>query len=370
MSFVPIPSGLFSLSESAPQDQLACVFPPLTVRDSAPALLFLCRSRCIWVQLPLPKLPSAKETTELMLTHLFHLHGLPVDVVSDQGPQFTSVFWRDFCALVGASASLSSGFHPQSNGQTERLNQELETALRCMASQHPSSRSQQLLWVEYAHNTLTCSATRLPPFQCTSGFQHLLFPDLEKEVSCPSVQAFIRCCRWTWTQTRASLLRSSDRYAETAKRRHSQAPSYQVGQRVWLSTQDLPLWVDSRKLATKFVGPFEIQKIINHVAVRRSMRVHPTFHVSKIKPLCKSSRPPPPHIIDGGPTYTIHRLLRSRRQGRGVQYVVDWEGYGPEDMSWVPACHILDVGLIEEFHQCHPDQQSKLPISAKRTPCR
>ncbi|KAI3368651.1 hypothetical protein L3Q82_025653 [Scortum barcoo] len=99
---------------------------------------------------PLPKLPSAKETAELMLTHVFRLHGLPVDVVSDRGPQFTSIFWREFCvlvALVGASASLSSGFHPQSNGQTERMNQELETALRCMASQHPSSWSQQLLWV-------------------------------------------------------------------------------------------------------------------------------------------------------------------------------------------------------------------------------
>ncbi|KAI3354917.1 hypothetical protein L3Q82_004716 [Scortum barcoo] len=62
-----------------------------------------------------------------MLKHVFRLHGLPVDVVSDRGPQFTSIFWREFCALVGASASLSSGFHPQSNGQTERMNQELET---------------------------------------------------------------------------------------------------------------------------------------------------------------------------------------------------------------------------------------------------
>ncbi|KAI3361893.1 hypothetical protein L3Q82_002216 [Scortum barcoo] len=92
---------------------------------------------------------------------------------------------------MGASASLSSGFHPQSNGQTERMNQELETALRCMASQHPSSWSQQLLWVEYAHNTLICSATGLSPFQCAYGFQPPLFPDLEEEVSCPSVQAFI-----------------------------------------------------------------------------------------------------------------------------------------------------------------------------------
>ncbi|XP_075894338.1 uncharacterized protein LOC142896522 [Nelusetta ayraudi] len=136
---------------------------------------------------PLTKLPSAKETAELVLQHVFRLHGLPVDVVSDRGPQFTSVFWREFCTLIGASASLSSGFHPQSNGQTEKKNQQMEVVLRCITSSHPSSWSQQLLWVEYAHNTLISSSTGLSPFQCAYGYQPPLFPDLEKDVSCPSI---------------------------------------------------------------------------------------------------------------------------------------------------------------------------------------
>lgn len=55
-----------------------------------------------------------------------------MDVVSDRGPQFVSKFWREFCRLLGASVSLSSGFHPQSNGQTERANQDLERVLRCL----------------------------------------------------------------------------------------------------------------------------------------------------------------------------------------------------------------------------------------------
>ncbi|TWW59252.1 Retrovirus-related Pol polyprotein from transposon opus [Takifugu flavidus] len=138
----------------------------------------------------LPKLPSAKETAEQLLQHIFRLHDLPSDVVSDRGPQFTSVFWREFCSLIGATVSLSSGFHPQSNGQSERVNQEMEMALRCMASRHPSTWSKQLLWVEYAHNTLTISATGPSPFQCAYGFQPPLFPALEKEASCPSVKAF------------------------------------------------------------------------------------------------------------------------------------------------------------------------------------
>lgn len=74
----------------------------------------------------LAKLPSAAETAELMVEHVFRIHGIPLDIVSDRGPQFTSRVWKEFCRALGATASLSSGHHPQSNGQTERANQDLE----------------------------------------------------------------------------------------------------------------------------------------------------------------------------------------------------------------------------------------------------
>lgn len=71
---------------------------------------------------PLPKLPLAAETVDLLVSHVFRLHGIPKDIVADRGPQFTSWVWRAFCVTFVATVSLSSCYHPQSNGQTKGTN--------------------------------------------------------------------------------------------------------------------------------------------------------------------------------------------------------------------------------------------------------
>uniref|UniRef100_A0A3B3HG52 Gypsy retrotransposon integrase-like protein 1 n=1 Tax=Oryzias latipes TaxID=8090 RepID=A0A3B3HG52_ORYLA len=121
---------------------------------------------------PVSKLPSALVTANLLVQHVFGLHGLPQDIVSHRGPQFTSKVWNAFCRAIGATARLSSGYHPQTNGQTERANQDLEAALRCVAASHPASWSIHLPWIEYC---LVTSATSLSPFMASNGYQPLPF---------------------------------------------------------------------------------------------------------------------------------------------------------------------------------------------------
>ncbi|KAG1928308.1 retrotransposable element [Pimephales promelas] len=322
--------------------------------------------------IPLPKLPSAKETAQIMVNHVFKLHGLPSDVVSDRGPQFASLFWKEFCRLIGATASLSSGYHPQTNGQAERANQSIARILRSLASRNPASWSEQLPWAEYAYNSHPSSATGLSPFHGCLGYQPPLFSSQEAESRCPSVQGFIARCRRTWRRVKSALCRTRRRMRTAANKRRVRSPRYIRGQRVWLSTANLPLQSESRKLAPRFIGPFRIIKIINPVTVRLRLssdlrRVHPVFHVSCIKPVIRPpSRPScPPVRVEGVPVYTVRRILDRRRRGRGYQYLVDWEGYGPEERSWVPSRDVLDPALIEDFLRSHRSSDLGAPGGAR-----
>ncbi|KAL0173559.1 hypothetical protein M9458_029527, partial [Cirrhinus mrigala] len=306
-------------------------------------------------------LPTAKTTAELILEHVVRLHGFPQDIVSDRGPQFTAKFWQAFCRLVGTTSSLSSGFHPQTNGQTERANQQLERFLRCFASEHQHSWASYLVWAELSNNLHTSTATGLSPFEVCYGFQPPIFEHQEPEVEVPSAQQLVRRCRRLWNHARAAIQKTNRRYVVQHRRRHPPGRLFHVGDRVYLSTKNINLKTDSRKLTPRYIGPFKITHRLNPVTFRlqlpASLRVHPIFHQSQLKPVFfsplspQAPAPPPPRIVDGGPAYTVRRILDSRPRGRGTQYLVDWEGYGPEERSWVPGRFILDPALIQDYRR-------------------
>ncbi|KAL0194547.1 hypothetical protein M9458_008119 [Cirrhinus mrigala] len=328
--------------------------------------------------IPLPKLPTAWETAQILLHQVFRFYGLPEDIVSDRGPQFTSRVWRAFCSQLNINVSLTSGYHPQSNGQVERLNQELTKFLRAYCYLKQSDWSDYIVWAEYAQNSLKKPSTQLTPFQCILGFQSPLFPWSGETTNLPTVDSWLRRSEATWDATHASLRRAIQRVTRQANRLRRDAPQYQVGQWVWLSSKDLRPRLPCKKLNPRYVGPFKIIKQISPVAFRLQLpshyRISPTFHVSLFKPAAApggegdqdeaAPAETPPLVPDDEDIYQVNQILDSRHQGGLLQYLVDWEGYGPEERSWVSAKDILEPQLISNFHQDHPEK----PSSSLREP--
>ncbi|XP_061550331.1 uncharacterized protein LOC133411694, partial [Phycodurus eques] len=173
----------------------------------------------------LPKLPSSFETALLPVDHVFRVHGIPADLVSDRGPQFVSWVWRLFCKALGASSSCTSGFHPQTNGQAER----------------------------------------------------------EREVVVPSGQVHLRRAHRVWRDARAALSRTEARNRQLADRHRISAPPYR---------------------------PVKLR-------LPPTMKVHPVFHISLLKPvssspLCPPAGPPPPRMVDGEPVYTVFSKSKAK----------------------------------------------------------
>lgn len=281
--------------------------------------------------------------------------------------------------MLNVNVSLTSGYHPQANGQTERLNQEITRFLRSYCSQHQNDWSRYLMWAEYAQNSIQKSSTGLTPFQCILGFQPPLFPWSGEPSNVPAVDDWLLRSEETWNLAHTRLQRAIRRQKNQADRHRRPNPEYIPGQWVWLSTRDLRLRLPCKKLSPRYVGPFQIDKQITPVSFRLILpnhyRISPTFHVSLLKPAAgpteegeeeSADKSPLPTLVDGEEVYPVRELLDSRRRGRVLQYLVDWEGYGPEEHSWVNADDILDPNLIESFHRNHPDKPAPRPRGRPR----
>ncbi len=190
----------------------------------------MCKYAC--KLLPLKGLPTAFEAAEALFQNVFHHFGLPEDIdsVSDRGPQFISRVWQAFFKLLGVSVSLTSGYHPQTNSQTERKVQESGRYLRSYCHQNQDNWSQFLPWAEYAQNSLRQSTTGLTLFL---GYQPPLFPWSGEPSEVPAVNHWFQQSERLWDSAHVHLQQAVRRHKRQAYTRRTPTPRYQHGTSVF-----------------------------------------------------------------------------------------------------------------------------------------
>uniref|UniRef100_A0A8C5LXT9 Integrase catalytic domain-containing protein n=1 Tax=Leptobrachium leishanense TaxID=445787 RepID=A0A8C5LXT9_9ANUR len=252
--------------------------------------IFVVVDRCTKMAhfIPAIGLPTAAQTATLFIREIFRLHGIPHSIVSDRGSQFTSRFWSQMCRSLKISRYLSSAFHPQSNGQTERTNQTLEQYLRCYTTHLQDDWLDILPLAEFAYNNQVHSSTRLSPFYANYGYHPDILPDIPLNTPVPEVANRLRPLRLQLRTLRHQLQQAQDTQKRYADRNRRPAPRYAPGDKVLLSTAHLRLDCPSKKLGPRFIGLFQVLKMVNpvaaHLTLPSSYRIHPVFHVSLLKP--------------------------------------------------------------------------------------
>lgn len=231
---------------------------------------------------PLSGLPDAEETAEVFIRKVVRLHGLPEEVVSDRGTQFTSRLWRRMSEVLQIKQRMSSAYHPQTNGQAERTNQTLQQYLRCYCSFHQDDWVSLLPLAEFSFNNTINASTNLTPFYANHGY-HPRFEYLTpSEEVVPRVEDRLKQLHAAQEQLKVTLSKALEDQSHFTNYHRQDSPSLNIGDLVYLDARHIASLRPSKKLDHKRLGPFKIKRIINPVAYELELpagsKIHPVFH--------------------------------------------------------------------------------------------
>ena len=299
---------------------------------------------------------EAHQLAQLFLERVFAHHGMPRELVSDRDSRFTSAFWSEVCRILHVKRAMSSAYHPETDGQTERTNRTLEQVLRHYVAPSQSDWDLHLPFVEFAINNAQHASTQATPFFLNYGQNPLTPVSLDIDTNVPAAEAFMSNIERSIARTQELLHAAQSRQKVFADRRRREV-QFQPGDMVLLNAKHIALNKRipkaARKLMPRFLGPFRITHKHGEVAYKLDLpanlsRLHPVFHVSLLKPYKQdehTAAPVPAPIVwaddpdPQNPLFEIDQILahrRRRRRGKDVwEFLVQWTGHGPEHNEWV-----------------------------------
>jgi len=332
--------------------------PPNGPHDSVLTIVDHGCSRAA-IFLPCATTITGPGVAQLYFDNIYRWFGLPSKIISDRDPRFTSHFGRALANKIGTKQNLSTAFHPQTDGLSERKNQWVEQYLRLVANAQQGDWSQWLTVASAVHNDHVNSTLGVTPIEALLGYRPTLHPNSNVATNNQTAEQRVE----TLHQKRAQAIAAINKVAN-----QSPVPEgkFKEGDQVWLEASNLKLPYHTPKLAPRRQGPFRVSEVISPVAYRLALPlswgIHDVFHASLLLPYRETTahRPnfacPPPDLIEDEEEYEVEAIINHRRHGRRrqLQYLIKWKGYPSSDNTWEATQDVHADDLVKGYHRRHP----------------
>lgn len=319
---------------------------------------------------------TSTEVANIFYKHIFKLHGLPQQIISDRGTQFAAKVFQEFCQKLGIRSSMSTAYHPETDSQTERINQVLEQYIRMFCNHCHSDWERFLSTAEFSYNNASHESTKLSPFFVETGWNPRMAPDAIGELENPSLEDLFFERTEAQEQAQAALTLAAE-HAKWYYDQHKSDVPFKVGDQVMLKGKEVKVKGSDHKFAAKNYGPYSITHQFGPVTFKLKLppasQAHPVFHASKLILYhkdaigdCNPNRPEPV-LVNGYQEYKVERILDSKLYRRRVKYLVKWLGYDDSENTWEPPHHLKGFeDELRDFHRENPDAPEPISLDDSR----
>ena len=303
---------------------------------------------------------TAEESADLFTHHVYRLHGVPRVSVSDRDPRFISAFWQALWRRLNTKLNMSTARRPQTDGLTERVNETMQSLLRCVCAEAGYDWASHLDMIEFAYNSFVGDAGKHSPFETYYGYQPPAPVDLMLPLDGIPAPAADRLQNIRDTQLIVKQLLQLSKEKQAAKGSASAMPVFEPGDYVKVSTHGLRLKSQScRKLMDRYIGPFRVLERVGNLSYRlqleRGSRLHPVFHVDVLSKAASETplRSRPVDAVDDDMEYRVDYISDvkldnwPRRRGLQVLFLTHYVGYN--DPEWTLLDLIDDCVALDEF---------------------
>ncbi|RAL65789.1 hypothetical protein DID88_005454 [Monilinia fructigena] len=312
--------------------------------------------------IPFKETWDAEQLAYVFLRGIVSIHGVPDEIISDRDKLFTSKFWTTLLALMGIKRKLSTSFHPQTDGQTERTNQTMEAYLRCYVNYRQDNWVELLPMAQFAYNTSETETTKITPARANFGFNPQAYKiPIPQEVNAESAIVQVEQLKDLQEQLALDLRFISSRTAAYYNTKRSMEPTLKEGDKVYLLRRNIETKRPSNKLDHRKLGPFKIDKVIGTVNYRLklpdTMNIHPVFHISLLEP-APPGAPNAPFTeiepVNPNAIYDVETILDCKYVRGKIKYLIKWLDYPHSENTWEHKKDLSCPEKLQAFHLKYP----------------